>query len=195
MTSWRPVGLLCLPCVALLTSACIHAQAKTAADVPLDMPAPPPRVVEVSDPGMPPLVSVPEQPARPEPSRPRPAPPVRTDTRPAEPARPESPRTDAGTDTTRAATEEPRPPAAPLQTIPTQQELEMERRIRALLVRASSDLSRVDYRALNTDGRTQYDTAKRFVSQAEDAIKARNLVFAANLADKASTLAATLAGR
>ena len=69
----------------------------------------------------------------------------------------------------------------------------MERRIRSLLVRATSDLSRVNYQALNSDGRTQYDTAKRFVSQAEEAIKARNFVFGANLADKASALAATLA--
>jgi hypothetical protein len=53
----------------------------------------------------------------------------------------------------------------------------------------------VNSQALNSDGKTQYDTAKRFVSQAEEAIKARNFVFAANLADKASALAATLAGR
>jgi hypothetical protein len=194
--SWQQravvLTLLCLASAA--TSACLHAQAKTVAEVPLDMPAPPERVVEVSDPSVPAIVSVPEEPARPEPTRPRPAPPARTEARPSEPARPEPARIDAGADTSHA--EEPvRPPAAPLQTTPTQQEVEMDRRVRALLVRASTDLSRVDYRALNTDGRTQYDTAKRFVSQAEEALKVRNLVFAANLADKASALAATLAGR
>jgi hypothetical protein len=196
MISWRFAVLLFLPCVgAVLTTACMHAQAKTVAEVPLDMPAPPARVVEVSDPSVPAIVSVPEEPARPEPTRPRPTPPVRSEARPAEPARPEPPRTDAATDATHATEDPTRPPAAPLQTTATQQEVEMERRIQTILRQANLDLSHVDYRALNTDGRTQYDTAKRFVNQANDALKVRNLVFAANLADKASTLAATLAGR
>jgi hypothetical protein len=41
----------------------------------------------------------------------------------------------------------------------------------------------------------QYDTAKRFIQQADDAMKAKNLVFARNLADKAAAIAAQLAGR
>ena len=48
---------------------------------------------------------------------------------------------------------------------------------------------------LNADAQTQYDTAKRFIRQAEDALRAKNLVFAKNLADKAAALAAQLAGR
>ena len=56
-------------------------------------------------------------------------------------------------------------------------------------------LNRIDYRALNADARTQYDTAKRFVTQAEEALRAKNLVFARNLADKAAALAAQLAGK
>ena len=63
------------------------------------------------------------------------------------------------------------------------------------LQRANADLNRVDYRALNADARTQYDTAKRFVRQADDAIRTKNLVFAKNLAEKAATIAAQLAGR
>ena len=43
--------------------------------------------------------------------------------------------------------------------------------------------------------RGEYDQARRFISQAEDALVKKNLVFAKNLADKASTLAAQLAGR
>ena len=61
----------------------------------------------------------------------------------------------------------------------------MERAIRTVLARATTDLNRVDYRALNADARTQYDTAKRFIQQAEDALTRRNLVFARSLADKA----------
>jgi hypothetical protein len=41
----------------------------------------------------------------------------------------------------------------------------------------------------------QYDTAKRFIRQADDAVKSKNLVFAKNLADKAAVIAAQLAGR
>ena len=41
---------------------------------------------------------------------------------------------------------------------------------------------------------TQYDTAKRFIRQAEDAMRTKNLLFAKNLADKAAALAAQLGG-
>ena len=51
----------------------------------------------------------------------------------------------------------------------------------------------VDYRALNADARTQYDTAKRFIQQAEDAMRrARTWCSRKNLADKAAALAAQL---
>ena len=71
----------------------------------------------------------------------------------------------------------------------------MERTIRTVLARATADLSRINYRTLNADARMQYDTAKRFVNQAQEAVRAKNLVFAKNLADKAALLAAQLAGR
>lgn len=71
----------------------------------------------------------------------------------------------------------------------------MERSIRETLARASADLGRVNTRGLNADARSQYDTARRFIEQAEDAIRAKNLVFAKNLADKSAALAAQLAGR
>ena len=60
------------------------------------------------------------------------------------------------------------------------------------MARAGGDLNRIDYRALNADARTQYDTAKRFIQQAEEAIRAKNLPFAKNLADKAAVLATQL---
>ena len=67
-----------------------------------------------------------------------------------------------------------------------------EASIRALLDRAGQDLQRVNYAALNADGRTQYDTARRFQLQAEEALKGANLAFAGKLADKAATMAAVL---
>ena len=70
----------------------------------------------------------------------------------------------------------------------------MERGIRESLSRATSALNRIDYRVLNADAKTQYDTAKRWIRQADDALRTKNLVFAKNLADKAAALAAQLGG-
>jgi hypothetical protein len=64
-----------------------------------------------------------------------------------------------------------------------------------MLARANTNLGRVDYAHLSADARTQYDQAKRFVSQAQDELRKKNLVYAENLADKANTLAGQLAGR
>jgi hypothetical protein len=46
--------------------------------------------------------------------------------------------------------------------------------------------------SLNADGRAQYDAARRFIQQAEEALKQRNVVFAGKLADKAATMASVL---
>jgi len=94
-----------------------------------------------------------------------------------------------------ARSELPRPSAPRVQTTPATAEAEVERGIRASLTRATAELSRIDYRALNPDARTQYDTAKRFIRQADDAIRSKNLVFAKSFADKAATIAAQLGGR
>jgi hypothetical protein len=82
-----------------------------------------------------------------------------------------------------------------LQTTPAVRQAQVMRTIQDTLTRASSNLNTVDYRALNNDAKTQYDQAKRFISQAQDALRERNLVFAANLAEKANTLASQLSGR
>ncbi|HVG53898.1 MAG TPA: hypothetical protein VM846_05705 [Vicinamibacterales bacterium] len=68
-----------------------------------------------------------------------------------------------------------------------------EKRARELLGRATDLLNnKVDYKRLSNDGRTQYDDAKRFADQAQQAIKERNFAYALTLADKAATLAAEL---
>ena len=64
--------------------------------------------------------------------------------------------------------------------------------IRSLMDRADRDLKRVNAGALNNDGRTQLEMARRFLQQAEEALKVRNIVFAGRLADKAATMAAIL---
>jgi hypothetical protein len=176
--------------------ACIRAHAKTVSEMPLDMPKPPPRVVEATDPETPQPVPLPGEPVRSNPARVRPPTPRAEVPRP--PAdQPKPPETTPPADVVKAPEEPPKPatPPATLQTTPTQREVEVERRVRAMLTQATNDLSRINYQALNADGRTQYDTAKGFVRQAEDALRAKNLPFASNLADKAAALAAQLGGR
>jgi hypothetical protein len=189
MTMAKTLWLLVV--MAPLAVGCTHAQAKTTPDMPaLAMPAPPPHDVEPTEVETPPPVSLATEPAHNTPARPRPAAPPRPEPPKAEPAKPEPPVVESP----KPPEEPPRPPTT-LQTTPATAEGEVERGIRASLQRATADLNRVDYRALNADARTQYDTAKRFARQADDAIRVKNLVFAKNLAEKAATIAAQLAGR
>jgi hypothetical protein len=177
---------------AWTASGCLRASAKTVVDVPpLDMPPPPPRVVEAVEAAAPaPLPLVEEPPRQPVVVPARPAPPraeaARPEAKPPEPPPPEPPK----------VAEEPAKPPTPLQTTPAASEGVVERSIRVVLAKASTDLNRVNFRALNADARNQYDTAKRFIQQADVELRTtRNLVFAQNLAEKAAALAAQLAGR
>lgn len=173
-------------------AGCTHAQAKAVVELPaLDMPAAPPRVVEVVEPPPTPQIALPDEPVTN--LRPRPAPATRQENaRPSEPPKSEQ---QVATEPVKPVDEGPRPPATALQTTPTQREGEVERGVRILIAQAMNDLNRVNYQALNAGARNQYDTAKRFATQAEDALRSRNLVFANNLADKAAALAAQLLGR
>jgi hypothetical protein len=187
----RPLRLLlvALPIAALFAPGCTRARARTVPSLPpLEVPAPPPRVLmpievtaDVEEAQLP--TTLPEEPTQPPaPPRPRPAAPAP----PAEPpkATEEPPKTPT-----------PSTPATTLQTTPAAEQGEVERAIRATMARASAELNRIDYRALNADARTQYDTAKRFIQQAEDSIRLKNLPFAKTVADKAAVLATQLGGR
>jgi len=197
MSCNRAVGLAFVLLAALEAPACIRAHAKTTAELPLDMPKPPPRVVEANDPETPQQpVPLPGEPVRTNPARVRPpAPRAEVPRAPAD-QQPKPPEP-APADVVKAPEEVPKPapPPATLQTTPTQREVEVERRVRTQLTQATNDLNRINYQALNADGRTQYDTVKGFVRQAEEALRAKNLPFASNLADKAAALAAQLGGR
>jgi hypothetical protein len=76
-----------------------------------------------------------------------------------------------------------------------QREAQLERDVRAQLTRAATTLNRIDYQRLSAEAKAQYDQARRFMSQAQEALQARNLLFAENLAGKAATLASQLSGR
>ncbi len=191
----RIVSIVAAVAAAIALPACARPHAKAPSDAPpLSVPAAPPHEVEPIDQAAPPDIPLPNPPHR-TPPRPTAQPPARPESRPEAP-HVEAPKSE--TEPARPPDESPKPPATPtgtLQTTPAGAEGEMERGIRALLRRAGDDLNHIDYRNLNADARTQYDTAKRFIRQAEDAIQAKNLVFAKNLADKAAGLAAQLAGR
>ena len=186
--------------IAVLASGCAKAQAaRTTPDgPPLDMPVSPPRDVETAGGEAPPPMPLPQEPARNTPARPRTTP-ARTEPR-VDPPKTEPPKSEPPP----APAPAPAPPQPPpaeekppstLQTKPPGEEGDVERGIRVTLNRASSDLNRVDYRTLNTDARSQYDSAKLFIRQAEDAVRKKNLEFAKAMADKAGALAAQLAGR
>jgi hypothetical protein len=176
--------------VILLASAtgCAKAQAKAAPEgPPLAVPQPPPRVVAPIDgplasaPAIPEVpVAAPRAPARP-PARPS-TPPAQAESKPV--------------DAAPAAAQTP-PPAAtePLRPAPSPTDAAQERKIREVLVRATRDLGRIDYGKLTTNGREQYEQAKRLNEQAEQAIRDRNYVFATTLADKAANMATELLPR
>jgi len=188
---WASV-LAAVALFAMIATGCTRAHAKTipeVPDAPLDVPAPPPRDIEPAD------VEPPPPPA-PAPETPRTTPPAPRPraTPPREQPKPDAPKVDQPAEPPKPAEEAPRP-STTLQTAPTTAEGELERSIRATLTRASNELNHVDYRGLNTDARAQYDSAKRFIRQAEDAVKAKNLLFAKNIADKAATISAQLRTR
>jgi hypothetical protein len=178
-------------CAGLMAGGCRHPQVRTVPEMPaLEVPPPPSHRVESVEAAVPepmPLIEVPA-PTAPEPPRvPPPSPPrdaVRVEPPKPEPV-PEQPK----------PAEETRSPATTLQTTPADREEALERRIRASLKTAADVLNRVDYRKLNGDVQLQYDTAKSFMRQAEDALRTKNLVFAQTMADKAVTLAGQLAPR
>lgn len=173
--------------MSIVSAGCAKVQAKTEPALPvLAPPPPPPRTIETYADDTPAVDSGPAETAVN-------APPSRT------PARPPAPRAEVPAKPEPARTEPERPatpptgppPALTLKPAPGS-ESTTEASIRTLLSRATRDLGRTDYKLLNADGKTQYDTAKRFMQQAEDALKAGNLAFAGKLADKAATMAAVL---
>ena len=166
--------------MALASGGCAAARAKTpVAPTPLDVPAPPPRIVVPPDPEpTPPLPTITEVTPKPQtPARRPAAPKPETKTDPPKPADPPivAP-----------------PPAATLQQRLPITAAEAVRQVREQLARAREALKRVNYGTLSADEKSQYDTATRFVAQADQALKEGNLVFAAKVAEKAAGLAASL---
>lgn len=177
----RVVTLVCVLAVAGFAAGCAKARAAETPAMPtLAPPDAPPRVVAEYEPD-PPL-----------PAAPVPTEAVTPPSRPTRPPRREAPRVEPVEEPAppAPATPAPAPPHLTLQTPAASAQAEQS--VRGLLARAARDLGRVDYQMLDADGKAQYDTARRFMQQADEALKVRNVRFAGTLADKAATMAAVL---
>jgi len=160
--------------------------------VPLAVPSVPPRIVGP--------VVVPDE--RPQPVAEAPATPTQ---RPA--SRPPRPRPDPAAETAvedpqraRAEGAEPAAAAVPpppplLRTRDTANDVEAAKKVQELLRRAEQNLAKVNYSGLSANGRKDVATARRFITQAGEALKKGQLVFALSMADKAEALSTSLVNR
>lgn len=175
--TWLPraaLAALLLPGFA----ACTKVQARTPTPIPpLDAPEPPSRViVPVStDPIPEPVVEAPPVTATPATPRPRdPQPPVKPPDKPA--ATPPAPATD---------------PSLPvLQT--TSDTEELEKRAQKRIQAAEDDLGKLKLRDLGANARSQFAAVQQLIKLATDALRAKNYVFAEQVASKAALMASLL---
>ena len=200
----RALGALCglraegrrlvyLVVVMCLCAACATTNGQTKVDPrpPLDVPPAPPRVIApLPVPEIPPTeppVEDPEaaKPATPAKPKPQPAAAPKQDVKPETPP----------VETTPPPAPPPTPPTPTLTTPPQGDANAVSRQIRDSIDRTRRILDKVNYGPLSNDRKKAYDDSKLFASQADDALKANNLVFAKELADKAERLAKELQGR
>src|SRR5689334_6911118 len=187
--------LLAVPLLglALLAAGCsVPLKAKAPVERPaLDVPPPPPRVIEPAPIPDPPPEPVPDLPPAPAPTKPaRPAAP-RPNTAESKPeTKPDTPPAEA---TAPAPTP---PPSVPqLRTPQTADGSEAEKNVRSTLDRAKGVLNSVPFNSLSNERKKGYNDAKAFIQAAEEALTKNNYVFAQSLATKAENLAHELSGR
>jgi hypothetical protein len=174
----------------LALAGCHRLHAKTEPVMPpLEVPAPPPRLIIAPLPATTTATATTEA----APADAAPAPPEV----PAEVSAPRPSRAAAAPAARQEKAEPPPAPARPPAAAPASPTLQTtsgvgEARILATMGQASRDLDRINAAALNAEAKAQFDIARRFVQQANDALSAKNYVFAAQLADKAAALATLL---
>jgi hypothetical protein len=191
-TGW-PAAVV-LVSLSLLAGGCARKVVAAApAPVPLAVPSVPPRIVGpvvVPEERPEPIAEAPTTPAH------RPAPrPARAANKPPDPAA-ESASEDpqrARAEGAEAAT--PPTPAPLLRTRETANDVEAAKKVQDVLRRAQQNLAKVNLRSLTVNGRAQAEDARRFITQAGEALEKRQLVMALSLADKAEALATSLANR
>jgi len=169
------LGCAIVVALALAASACASAQARSEPGGPaLASPVPPPHAIVP--------VEIVEEPAAP------PAPPASVPVlvrgasrRPPKPERATEKPVEKPDPAAVSAQPAAPPPAPPLQT--TTDVEGMKTAIRKTMTQAKSDLDRAANLPLSPERRAQHDTARRFLQQAEEALKMENLVFAEQLAN------------
>jgi len=177
-------GLPPLVVVLLVAGACASNPARASVTVPLEIPDPPPRIAMDPVPAV-----VAEEPVVPE------RPPVTPAEKAAAPKTPPA--------TTAAAAPQPAAPTVPV-TVPepprTTPPPELRpaaaagktptaAQVRDRMGRTKQKLDLIQRHQLNAGKRADYDSARRFLSQAETAVNDNNLLLAESSVEKAETLA------
>ena len=169
----------------LLISACASNPARSSVTVPLEIPEPPPRVAMDPIPAV--IVGTPVTPDRPSSapvSRPSgPPPPTTAAAPPANTPPPQTPAVVVPPEAPRAT------PLPELRAAGSPGRTPTATQVRDRLVRTKQKLDAIDPRRLNAGKRIDYDSARRFLSQAEEAVKQNNLLLAESSVEKAETLA------
>jgi outer membrane biosynthesis protein TonB len=169
-------------------AGCATTQANAPVERPaLEVPPVPERVIE--PPPAPQMAPEPVPDLPPVAPNPRPRPPQRDTTKP-EP-KPETPAVEAP-----PTAPAPAPPTVPpLRTASSPDSAEAARLISDIRNRAQKLLDDTDYRKLTREQQAQYDNAKRFIGETDEALKTKNFEFAKGVAEKAERLARELQGR
>ena len=169
--------------IAVLAGACTSNPARSSVTVPLEIPEPPPRVAIDPVPAV-----ITESPAAAERPAPTPAarPPSPASSTPAAAAA--TPQQTATAPVTAAEPPRPTPPpelrpAGGAGRTPTAAQ------VRDRVVRTKQKLDAIDRRRLNAGKQNDYDSARRFLAQADAAVKDNNLLLAESSVEKAETLA------
>jgi hypothetical protein len=168
--------------VAAGAAACASNPAKSSVAVPLEIPEPPPRVAPD------PVAAVAEAPP---PEIPEVAPPVAPAATPPPPRVPAASRPDPSTTPPVAQTPEPARPNPPPELRPAGPAGRglAAPQVRDRIARTKQKLDAIDRRRLSAGKRADYDSAQRFLRQANDAVVANNLLMAESSVEKAETLA------
>ncbi len=197
----RPAPHAYVLCFLLVVSfganACMTTKAATAKREPLVVPPAPPRVIApVPEPDD---ESVTGGEREPVPQLPRQS---RTAPRENAPRTEPKPPQQGAPGPTEAEAKAPAPaapaavvPAPELRTIDTPDAALATRQVRDIMERAGRTLAQIDYGKLAKASQLQYDMAKRFIEQSEEALKLKNFTAAQLMAEKAETIARELSGR
>jgi hypothetical protein len=188
--------LIVLAFAVVSSSACVTTKAATEKKEPLIVPPAPPRVIApLPEPEDEAVTGGEREPVPQLPRQSRTAP---RESAPRSEPKPPQQGTPAPAEAEIKPAPTPPPPVAPapeLRTIDTPDAAKATRQVRDLMERAGRTLAQIDYGKLAKASQLQYDMAKRFIEQSEEALKAKNFTAAQLMAEKAATIAKELSGR